>query len=116
MLEYTFAEKKQVWSYEGDPANGNFYSRFSSRAHRLENGNTLITVSDAGRAIEVTADKEVVWEFYNPNPVDKSMLNLKGFNFRDDGKLIATLFHLERVSKTIHDKCLADLPPEKPAD
>jgi hypothetical protein len=33
---------------------------------RLPNGNTLITESEAGRLLEVTADGEVVWEYINP--------------------------------------------------
>ena len=33
---------------------------------RLDNGNTLIVESYAGRMIEVTHDGEVVWEFINP--------------------------------------------------
>ena len=34
---------------------------------RLPNDNTLITDSVSGRAFEVTRDKEIVWEFYNPH-------------------------------------------------
>jgi hypothetical protein len=33
---------------------------------RLDNGNTLIVESMAGRAIEVTAKGDTVWEFINP--------------------------------------------------
>jgi hypothetical protein len=36
-------------------------------ADRLPNGNTLIVESDAGRAFEVTAEGEIVWEFLNPD-------------------------------------------------
>ena len=36
-------------------------------ATRLENGNTLITESDGGRAVEVTPSGETIWEFYNPH-------------------------------------------------
>lgn len=34
-------------------------------AQRLENGNTLITESDNGRAFEVTRAGEIVWDYYN---------------------------------------------------
>jgi hypothetical protein len=34
---------------------------------RLPNGNTLITVSESGRALEVTREGEVVWEFFSPH-------------------------------------------------
>jgi hypothetical protein len=36
-------------------------------ARRLPNGNTLIVESQAGRAIEVTPDQEIVWEFVHPH-------------------------------------------------
>ena len=47
----------------------------------------LITESDNGRAIEITRDKEVVWEFYNPHRAGPAE------------ELIATLFELKRVDK-----------------
>jgi len=52
-----------VWRYEdGD----NFYSPYRSSAQRLPNGNTLICESDSGRIFEVTAEKEIVWDYYSP--------------------------------------------------
>ena len=71
---------------EGKPET-EFYSGTSSLADRLPNGNTLITVSEPGRAIEVTREKEVVWEFYNPRRAG------------DNNEYIATLFQLERIAK-----------------
>lgn len=87
VLEYDFPACNLVWSYggkEGQPET-EFYSGTSSLADRLPNGNTLITVSEPGRAIEVTPDKEVVWEFYNPRRAG------------ENNELIATLFQLERI-------------------
>jgi hypothetical protein len=106
VLEYTFPDHQVVWEYAGDSRSGEFYSRFSSLAQRLPNGNTLIVSSDEGRAFEVTSDKEIVWEFYNPNSVEQDMRGQKGFATRDDGKIIGTLFQLERVSAEIHDRWL----------
>lgn len=74
------------------------YSKTCGTAQRLANGNTLITESDGGRALEVTLDGQVVWEFYNPHRAGK------------DGGYIATLFELIRLP--------ADFPAEwasKPA-
>ena len=52
-----------VWEYmDGE----NFYSPYRSGVQRLPNGNTLICESDAGRIFEVTADKEIVWDYYSP--------------------------------------------------
>jgi hypothetical protein len=54
-----------AWVYEGTPANG-FSTRTGGSNQALPNGNVLITESDSGRAIEVTRDGRVVWEYYNP--------------------------------------------------
>ncbi len=56
---------KPVWSYTGSDENP-FYSRFCGAVQRLPNGNTLITESEGGRAFEIRADGEIVWEYYNP--------------------------------------------------
>lgn len=51
-------EPETVWQYTRD----NLYSAKVSGAIRLDNGNTLITSGSMG-IIEVTNEKEVVWEF-----------------------------------------------------
>jgi hypothetical protein len=51
-------EPETVWQYTRD----NLYSAKVSGAIRLDNGNTLITSGSMG-VIEVTNEKEVVWEF-----------------------------------------------------
>lgn len=47
------------------PTEG-FFSEARGCAQRLDNGNTLITESDTGRAFEVTRAGETVWEYHNP--------------------------------------------------
>lgn len=42
------------------------FSEYCSSADRLPNGNTLITETVRGRVIEVTPEREIVWEFLNP--------------------------------------------------
>ena len=42
------------------------FSEYCSSADRLPNGNTMITETIHGRVIEVTPDREIVWEFINP--------------------------------------------------
>ncbi len=42
------------------------FSEYCSSADRLPNGNTMITEAVRGRVIEVTPEREIVWEFYNP--------------------------------------------------
>jgi hypothetical protein len=53
------------WEYRDENVQ-NFYSGICSSAERLPNGNTLICESSKGRIFEVTADKEIVWEFISP--------------------------------------------------
>lgn len=53
------------WFYMA-PDTLSFYSPFISGAHRMENGNTLITEGARGRLFEVTPGKEIVWEYLNP--------------------------------------------------
>jgi hypothetical protein len=69
-----------------------FYSNTCGTSQPLPGGNILITESDNGRAFEIDAAGETVWEFYNPHRA--------GAN----GEFIATLFEMLR------------LPPDFPAD
>ena len=61
------------------------YSYMISGAQRLPNGNTLVVETDGGRALELTGDGEVVWEFRSP------------FRAGDEQELVATLFDVVRV-------------------
>ena len=72
------------WEYAGSPARP-FYSKWCGTAQRLSNGNTLVTESDDGRAFELTPEREIVWEFYNPQRVGAEY------------EKIATLFELQRL-------------------
>jgi len=53
------------WEYKNENVQ-KFYSGICSSTQRLPNGNTLICESAKGRIFEVTADKEIVWEFLSP--------------------------------------------------
>lgn len=56
-----------VWRYGGRGVFGwRLFSSVISGVQRLPNGNTLITEGMSGRLVEVTPEKEVVWEFVNP--------------------------------------------------
>ena len=50
------------WRWEGE----GFYSSCCGTTQRLDNGNTLVVVTDAGRAYEVTPDGQVVWSWTSP--------------------------------------------------
>lgn len=45
---------------------GNFYSHYQDGAQKLANGNWMLTTSNDGHIVEVTSDKQIVWEFTNP--------------------------------------------------
>jgi Arylsulfotransferase (ASST) len=73
-----------VWRYGGTPEVDLFTKTLGS-AQRLPNGNTLITESQNGRALEVTPDGRTVWEFYNPHRAGKK------------NELVASLFEMVRL-------------------
>ena len=55
------------WGPGAVGANGsNFYSHYQDGAQKLPNGNWLLTTSNDGHVIEVTKDKDIVWEYANP--------------------------------------------------
>lgn len=85
-IEWNPVTGEEVWRYQGGQ-DGPFYSYSCGAVYRLDNGNTLIVESDSGRAFEVTPDKEIVWDFYNPARAG------------DADQYIATLFDLNRVDE-----------------
>jgi hypothetical protein len=86
VIEIEAVSTEVVWSYPERPNPELLFSRTLGASRRLPNGNTLITESENGRALEVTAEGEVVWEFYTPHRAG------------DGGELVATLFEVSRVS------------------
>ncbi len=91
VVEFDPVTRETEWSYRGN-ASSMFFTKMCGAAHRLPNGNTVITESDYGRAFEVTPAGETVWEFLNSHRAGKH------------GNLIATLFDVVR------------LPPDFPVD
>lgn len=65
VLEFDPGSHKVNWSY-GDRPGEALDSATRSSQSRLDNGNTLIVESRAGRLIEVTPTGDIVWEFVNP--------------------------------------------------
>jgi hypothetical protein len=57
--------EKTTWTYTASDRES-FYAPYISGAHRLENGNTIVTSGPSGRLFEITPDGRTVWEFYNP--------------------------------------------------
>jgi hypothetical protein len=83
-MEFDPITREIVWVYKGD-ADNVFLSPQCGSNQRLPNGNTLISETDRGRAIEVTPEHEIVWEYINPAQAG------------DEGRYIASLFEVIRV-------------------
>jgi hypothetical protein len=84
VLELDPSTGRTVWQFGGKPGV-DFFSKTLGSCQRLPNGNTLITESENGRALEVTPQGEVVWEFYNPHRAG------------DRQELVAVLFEMVRL-------------------
>lgn len=85
-IEYDLATRLPVWSYGGSEAEP-LDTPCCGAAQRLPNGNTLITETEFGRAVEVTRDGDIVWEYINPNRAGPN------------GKYIAVLFEARRFAR-----------------
>ena len=84
VLELSPENREVVWYYRGTEEIP-FYSVGCGSCQRLPDGNTLIIESVPGRAFEVTPEKEIVWEYYNPHRAG------------EHNELIATLFDVVRI-------------------
>jgi hypothetical protein len=63
VIEVNPATLEIEWEYKAD----GFYTLTRGFIQELPNGNLLITETDDGHVFEITRDKEIVWEFWNPN-------------------------------------------------
>ena len=75
-----------IWEYTGSESRP-LFSRRSGGARVLRNGNVLIVETDRGRALEVTRDREIVWEYQTP------------FRAGERGDRVAHIHSLERISE-----------------
>ncbi len=98
VTEFDPLTKKIIWQYAG--GENDFFSPTQGLGQRLPNGNTLITESTSGRAFEVTTDKKIVWEFFNPHRTGKK------------NELIGTLFQMIRLRPNFPTDWLKEKPPQ----
>lgn len=84
VLEIDPGTGETVWQYGGTPGV-DFLSKTLGSCQRLPNGNTLLTESENGRAIEVTPGGRIVWELYNPHRAGENR------------ELVAVLFEVVRL-------------------
>jgi len=84
VLELDPVDGSIAWQYAPDPPE-DLFTLFCGTSARLPNGNTLITETGGGRALEVTRDGTLVWEFVSPHRAGRQ------------NALIAALFEVERL-------------------
>jgi hypothetical protein len=79
VIEYDPVTQAVCWLYS-DRDSGPIVAFFRGMKQRLPNGNTLIVDPDTGRLLEVTANKETVWECYcvPPPPEGKRRPSITG--------------------------------------
>jgi hypothetical protein len=87
VLEFNPFNLEILWEYPGNSGERLYTSIYGSQ-QRLPNGNTLISESNNGRLLEVTRDKEVVWEYRIPE---------RKVDFR--GNTVATVVFGQRFSR-----------------
>jgi hypothetical protein len=63
-----YQPEEQIWIFSTENPQ-DMYSRITSNVVGLPNGNTLICASNNGYFLEVTKEKEIVWEYNNPYPI-----------------------------------------------
>jgi Arylsulfotransferase (ASST) len=85
VLEVDPFTQEVLWRF-GGVGGQDLLSETNGMVQRLPNGNTLIDESNFGRALEVTPDHRVVWEFVNPNRTGEK------------NELVATLYFLRRLT------------------
>jgi hypothetical protein len=61
----TYSPSDFYWTYSASTPT-DFYSSIISGAHRLANGNTLITAGTSGKFFEIDNADSIVWEYINP--------------------------------------------------
>jgi hypothetical protein len=89
--------QQQHWSF-ADDATHPLYSKTCGSCQRLASGNTLITESDNGRAIEVSPGGEIVWEYRNPRRTGPN------------DALVAAILEMVVLPEDYDTRWLTDLP------
>lgn len=69
VLEINPSDNSLVWVYDNQHF---FFARFTASCQRLPNGNTLILESLCRRLFEVTPEKEIVWEYIQTDPAQRT--------------------------------------------
>lgn len=105
-----YQPKQLVWSY-GEKKGTEWYESDISGAYRLLNGNTLLCYGTHGVLVEVTAGKEVVWQYVNP-VVPTGILKQGEVSAKDDrGHNLNAVFRVRRYPLDYAGLAGRDLTP-----
>jgi hypothetical protein len=81
----TFGPRKPTWIYYDRENPHDFYSFHLSSAQRLPNGNTLVCEGNKGKFMEITHEKEIVWQYTNPFGTPNHVFKLRRYSPDDLG-------------------------------
>ena len=113
--EGRFGPSRPAWEYVAlDTVS--FFAPFISGAHRMANGHTFVTEGTRGRYLEVTPERQVVWEYLTPYP--GSLRFPDGTTPQPVGPLKYATFratHIPMDHPAVAGKDLRPLDPQPPA-
>lgn len=108
-----YGPRELTWTFIGEYGK-KYFEEAISGAYRLPNGNTLICYGTHGVLVEVTPDKEAVWEYVNP-VVKEGLLKQGQLPTKDDrGHLYNAVFKVRRYAADFPGLVGKDLTPKGP--
>jgi uncharacterized protein (TIGR03437 family) len=90
-----FAPKLLSWTYAA-LTGSQWYESDISGAYRLPNGNTLLCYGTHGVLVEVTPEKEIVWQYVNPVVRDGPLYQGQAPGLDDRGHYLNAVFRVRR--------------------
>ncbi len=111
----SYGPEEPVWSHVPDDPMA-FFSPFISGAHRLANGNTMITEGASGRFFEIDTDGNTLWNYMTPYSGYLKMPD--GTSPQPVGPFVYATFrstHIPVDHPAIAGRNLAPIEPQPPA-
>lgn len=76
----SFGPREPTWIFFDIKNPHDFYSFHLSSAQRLPNGNTLVCEGNKGKFMEITAEKEIVWQYTNPYATPNHVFKIQRYS------------------------------------
>lgn len=106
-----YEPKQLAWTYAGTGVN-RYYESDISGAYRLPNGNTLICYGTHGVLVELTPEKEIVWEYVNPVVKEGPLQQGQTSGLDDKNHNWNAVFKAQRYPPDYPGLADKDLPPK----